>query len=400
MVRVLHESLAAGGLGFSSSRAPTHNDGDGKPVPSRHATTEEMLALAAAVRDHPGTTVEFIPTVGAFQDEHMDLMASLSLAANRPLNWNLLAVTSQNPDAAADQLRASDYAAERGATVVALAVADPVEVRLNFLSGFIFDALPGWSATMSLPPVEKMKALRDPDERRRLREGAASPDAGMLRAMTNWKTMCIAETFDPVNEGLAGRLVGDIAAERGEDPFDTLLDIVIADELRTGLLLPARGDDPESWRLRANLWRDPRVVIGASDAGAHLDMLATFIYTTSLVGPSVRDRRLLPLEEAVHLITDVPARLYGIRDRGRIAEGCHADVVVFDEDRVAPHPVATRFDLPSGAGRLYAEADGIEHVLVNGTEILGPDGLGDQRPGTLLRSGRDTDTVEVPGGHG
>jgi N-acyl-D-aspartate/D-glutamate deacylase len=400
MVRLLHESLAAGGLGFSSSRAPTHNDGDGKPVPSRSATTEELVALAAAVRDHPGTTLEFIPTVGAFQDEHMDLMTSLSLAANRPLNWNLLAVTSQNPDGAANQLRASDHAAERGARVVALAVADPVEVRLTFLSGFILDALPGWSSTMSLPPAERIKALSDPDERRRLRDGAASPDAGMLRTMANWKTMCIAETFSPDNEGLSGRLVGDIAAERGEDPFDTLVDIVVADELRTGLLLPARGDDPESWRLRADLWRDPRVVIGASDAGAHLDMLATFIYTTSLVGPSVRDRQLLPLEEAVHLITDVPARLYGIRDRGRIAEGCHADVVVFDEDRVAPHPVATRFDLPSGAGRLYAEADGIEHVLVNGTEILGPDGLGDQRPGTLLRSGRDTDTVEVPGGRG
>jgi N-acyl-D-aspartate/D-glutamate deacylase len=400
MVGLLHESLAAGGLGFSSSRAPTHNDGDGKPVPSRSATTEELVALAAAVRDHPGTTLEFIPTVGPFQDEHMDLMASLSLAANRPLNWNLLAVTSQNPDGASNQLRASDYAAERGARVIALAVADPVEVRLTFLSGFILDALPGWSSTMSLPPAERIKALSDPDERRRLRDGAASPDAGMLRTMANWKTMRIAETFSPDNDGLSGRLVGDIAAERGEDPFDTLVDIVVADELRTGLLLPARGDDPESWRLRADLWRDPRVVIGASDAGAHLDMLATFIYTTSLVGPSVRDRQLLPLEEAVHLITDVPARLYGIRDRGRIAEGCHADVVVFDEDRVAPHPVATRFDLPSGAGRLYAEADGIEHVLVNGTEILGPDGLGDQRPGTLLRSGRDTDTVEVPGGHG
>jgi N-acyl-D-aspartate/D-glutamate deacylase len=400
MVRVLHESLAAGGLGFSSSRAPTHNDGDGKPVPSRSATTEELIALARAVRDHPGTTLEFIPTVGAFEDEHMDLMTSLSLAANRPLNWNLLAVGSQNPDGPNNQLRASDYAAERGARVVALAVADPVEVRLSFLSGFILEALPGWSSTMSLPPAEKMKALSDPDERRRLRDGAASPDAGMLRAMANWKTMRIAETFSPDNEGLAGRLVGDIAAERGQDPFDALVDVIVADELRTGLLLPAAGGDPESWRLRAKIWRDPRVVIGASDAGAHLDMLATFIYTTSLIGPSVRDRQLLPLEEAVHMITDVPARLYGIRDRGRIAEGCHADVVVFDEDRVAPHRVATRYDLPRGAGRLYAEADGIEHVLVNGTEILGPDGIGEQLPGTLLRSGRDTDTVEVPGGRG
>src|SRR5947208_2188759 len=398
MVRVLHESLTAGGLGFSSSRAPTHNDGDGKPVPSRSATTEELVTLAAAVRDHAGTTLEYIPTVGAFEEEHMDLMASLSLAANRPLNWNLLAVGSNDPEGPANQLRASDYAAERGARVVALAVADPVEVRLSFLSGFILEALPGWSSTMSLPPAEKIKALSDPDERRRLRDGAAAPDAGMLRAMANWKTMRIAETFAPDNAGLAGRLVGDIAAERDQDPFDTLVDIVVADELRTGLLLPARGDDTESWRLRAKLWRDPRVVIGASDAGAHLDMLATFIYTTSLIGPSVRDRQLLPLEEAVHMITDVPARLYGIRDRGRIAEGCHADLVVFDEDRVAPQPVATRFDLPRGAGRLYAEADGIERVLVNGTEIVGPDGLGDQRPGTLLRSGRDTDTVEVPGG--
>jgi N-acyl-D-aspartate/D-glutamate deacylase len=399
MIRVLHESLAAGGLGFSSSRAPTHNDGDGKPVPSRSATTEELIALAGAVRDHPGTTLEYIPTVGAFEEEHMDLMASLSLAANRPLNWNPLAVTSQNPDQAANQLRASDYAAERGARVVALAVADAVEVRLSFLSGFILEALPGWSSTMSLPPAEKMKALTDPDERRRLRDGAA--EAGRMRAMANWKRMHIVETFAPVNEGLAGRVVEDIASEWRRDPFDTIVDIVLADELRTGLLLPATGDDPESWRLRAGLWRDPRVVVGASDAGGHLDMLATFIYTTSLIGPSVRDRQLLPLEEAVHMITDVPARLYGIRDRGRIAEGCHADVVVFDEDRVAPRPVATRFDLPRGAGRLYAEAEGIERVLVNGAEIVRSNTLAeDQRPGTLLRSGRDTDTVEVPGGRG
>ena len=400
MVQVLHESQAAGGLGFSSSRAPTHNDGDGNPVPSRFATTAELTTLASAVRDHPGTTLEYIPTVGAFQEEHMELMSSMSLAANRPLNWNLLAVTSQNPDGARNQLQASDYAADRGARVVGLAVADPVEVRLSFLSGFILEALPGWSATMALPPADKLKALAEPDERRRLRDGAASPEAGMLRAMANWKKLRVAETFAPANDGLADRLVGDIATERGQDPFDALLDIVVGDELRTGLLLPASGDDAESWRLRAELWRDPRVVIGASDAGAHLDMLATFIYTTSLVGPSVRDRQLLSLEEAVHLITEVPAALYGIRDRGRIAEGCHADVVVFDEERVAPRPVRTRYDLPTGAGRLYAEADGIEHVLVNGAEVVTSNALAGDHPGTLLRSGRDTDTVEVPGGRG
>jgi N-acyl-D-aspartate/D-glutamate deacylase len=117
-----------------------------------------------------------------------------------------------------------------------------------------------------------------------------------------------------------------------------------------------------------------------------------------MIDEAVRQRGLLPLEEAVHLITDVQARLYGIRERGRIAEGWHADVVVFDEERIAPGPVHTRYDLPAGAGRLYAEAEGIEHVLVNGTEIVRGTSLTGERPGRLLRSGRDTDTVEVPGG--
>jgi N-acyl-D-aspartate/D-glutamate deacylase len=125
-------------------------------------------------------------------------------------------------------------------------------------------------------------------------------------------------------------------------------------------------------------------------------MLSTFSYSTSLLAAS-RVHELVPLEEAVHLLTDVQARLYGIRERGRVAEGWYADLVVFDEDRVGPGPVHTRYDLPGGAGRLYAEAEGIEHVLVNGTEIAAGGTLTGDRPGTLLRSGQDTETVEVAG---
>jgi N-acyl-D-aspartate/D-glutamate deacylase len=396
--RLLSDSLAAGGLGFSSSMAPTHNDGDGQPVPSRAASRHELLALAAVVSEAPGTTLEFIPTVGPFSEDHMSLMASMSLAGNRPLNWNLLAVTSTRPETSSQQLAASDYAAERGAKVVALAVTDPVQLRLSLLSGFVLDAIPGWASTMALAPEEKKKALSDPDERRRLRDAAASPEAGVFRGISTWKNMTVAETFVPENEGLAGRKIGDIAAERCQDPFDVVCDICVADDLRTGLLPPAGGDDDESWRLRAEVWQDPRVVIGASDAGAHLDMLATFNYTTSLLGPSVRQRHLLDLERAVNLITDVPARLYGLKGRGRLVEGAVADVVVLDEDRVGPRPVHTRFDLPAGAGRLYAEAVGIEHVLVNGTEVVASGSLSGATPGTVLRSGRDTETVSVPGG--
>jgi N-acyl-D-aspartate/D-glutamate deacylase len=398
MVGLLHESLAAGGLGFSSSNAPTHNDASGQPVPSRAATRDELIALAGAVRDHPGTTLEFIPAIGAFAEEHMDLMASMSLAANRPLNWNVLGVNAQNPDGHRQQLSASDYASDRGARVVALTVPDNMRFRLSLLSGFILDALPGWRETMALPPAEKMKVLADPDERKRLNEGAGSEAAGPLRGMSNWKALTIAETFAPENKGYTGRTVGEVAAERGQEPFDALCDIAIADELRTGLLPRLGSDDDATWKMRLEVWRDPRAVLGASDAGAHLDMIDSFTYTTALLGQSVRDRQLLPLEEAVHLLTDVPARLYGLRGRGRIEQGWQADLVVLDEDRVGPGPIYTKYDLPAGAGRLYGDADGIEHVLVNGVEIASSGRLTGDRPGTLLRSGRDTDTVEVPGG--
>ena len=396
MRRTLGESLAAGGLGFSSSQAPTHNDGDGEPVPSRAATPDELVALCETVRDHPGTTLEFIPTVGPFSDEHVALMAAMSAAARRPLNWNVL-VVGAGSDTYREQLEASDRAAEQGGRVLALTVPAVMQLHLNFRSGFLFDALPGWGPTMALPDDEKMRALADPEVRRRLRESAES-DTGLFRAMLRWDRLEIGETFAPENKRFAGRAVADVAAERGADPFDALLDIVVADDLRTVLRPPARGDDPESWRLRSEAWRDPRVVVGASDAGAHLDMLATFSYSTSLLAAS-RTHELVPLEEAVHLLTDVQARLYGIRERGRIAEGWHADLVVFDEDRVGPGPVHTRYDLPAGAGRLYAEAEGIEHVLVNGTEIATRGALTGDRPGTLLRSGRDTETVEVAGVH-
>ncbi len=392
MARLLGESIAAGGLGFSSSQATTHNDGNGDPVPSRSATPDELVALAAEAGRHVGTTLEFIPAVGGFEERHLDLMARMSAAADRPLNWNVLVPNAARAEYAWKALEASDYAAARGGRVLALTVPDVMKTHLTFKAGFVLDALPGWAKTMALPPEEKMRALADPAERARLAERATSKEAGMLRGVANWQNMTLVETFAPENEGLAGRRVGDVAAERGGDPFDVLLDIVLADELRTVLLPPLAGNDDASWELRRDIWRDERAVVGASDAGAHLDMLSTFSYSTAMLR-SCRERNLMALEEAVHLLTDRQARLYGIRGRGRIAEGWHADLVIFDEDRIAPAPVVWRNDLPAGAGRLYAGAEGIDRVLVNGVEIVRDGELTGERPGTLLRSGRDTDTV-------
>jgi N-acyl-D-aspartate/D-glutamate deacylase len=116
------------------------------------------------------------------------------------------------------------------------------------------------------------------------------------------------------------------------------------------------------------------------------------IYSTSLLGDGVRARGLLSWEQAVRLLTDVPARLYGLRDRGRLVPGAFADIVVLDPASIGHRPIRTRDDLPGGASRLYAEATGVHHVLVNGAEIASEGEFTGARPGHVLRSGRDTGT--------
>ncbi len=396
MVTALHAALDDGALGFSTSQVHTHNDGDGQPVPSRAADRAELELMAATVRDHEGTTVELIVPgcLNGFSDDEVDFLSTMSLLADRPVNWNVLGVSSMNPDGAWSQLDAGTAAAARGATVVALTLPHTMELRLSFLHGAILDGLPGWREVFALPVAERMAALSDPDTRRRLDAGAQSDEAGILRHLAVWERLIIDETFNSSNAGLEGRTVASVARERGVEPFEALLDVVVADGLRTGLRPPI-PESEDDWALRSKIWLDPRSIVGGSDAGAHLDTMCGAVYSTSMLGDGVRARGLLSWEQAVQQLTDIPARLYGLRDRGRLVAGAFADVVIFDPEAIGHRDLRTRDDLPGGASRLYAEAEGIEHVLVNGTEIVHDGGFTGAVPGRVLRSGRDTDTVHA-----
>ena len=324
----------------------------------------------------------------------MALMTAMSLTADRPINWNSLMVSSAMLPATEHNLSASDYAAERGASVFALAFAIAPTTRLNFLSGMVLDTIPGWAPIFQEKDLSRRaEMLANLDVRNVLAASARQVDS--LAAYTCWESHTIGETFSATNDGLVGRRIGDIAIERGQDAFACMLDIVLADELRTVLVTLPNGNDEESWKLRSEIFQNPRVLIGASDAGAHLDMIDTFAYTTDILGPSVRDRRLFTLEEAVRLITEVPARVYGLSDRGKVDIGYHADLVVFDPDRIGQGPVHLRDDLPGGASRLYMVATGIDRVLVSGEEVVRGIELTGERPGRVLRSGRDTTTVHA-----
>jgi N-acyl-D-aspartate/D-glutamate deacylase len=349
--------------------------------------------MAAVVAEHPGTTVELILAgcIDGFTPEESALLAAISTTAQRPVNWNVLGVSALNPDGWRQQLAAST--AGGGGRVVALTLPHPTSLRLSFLTGFVLDGLPGWREVLHLPMAARLAALADPAVRSRLAAGAASPEAGVLGGLANWKVLTFGETFSPSTRSVEGRTVGEVASSLGVEPFDALLDVVVADELRTGLRPPVFGDTDADWAERALAWLDPRTVVGGSDAGAHLDMMCGAVYSTALLGSGVRERGLLSWEAAIRELTDVPARLYGLRGRGRIAEGWAADLVVLDPLAVGHGPERTVADLPGGAARLTAAATGIEHVYVNGVAIVRDGVATGSTPGTLLRSGRDTETV-------
>ena len=390
MKELLAESIAAGGLGFSSSWAKTHNDAAGDAVPSRHASETELVELCSVLKDTSAVALEFIPTIERFDDEVYQLLTDMSVAADRPLNWNVIFANARQADVIQEKLRASDFAAERGGRVIALTAPMPAESRLSFESGFLLDTLHGWSEPMALSNEEKLALLSDPERRSELNENAQKPSA--FRGVARWERLTVGEVTKQDLKHLEGRSIGDIAEELGKTPWEALCEIVVEDDLKTGLYPPAAGDNEESWALRQALWNDERCLIGASDAGAHLDFLATFNYSTYLLA-AARDRNLLSLESAVQKLTDAPARLYGLKDRGRIEEGWCADLVIFDANEVAPAEIEVREDLPGGAWRLYSEAVGVHHVFINGEQAVLDGQFTDARPGTLLRSGRDTEPV-------
>src|SRR5439155_14251143 len=363
MRALLSEAIAAGGLGFSTANVVTQVDGDGRPTPPNFATPEEFVKLSEVCGWHPGTSIEFIPGsfLRGFSDEEIELMADMSAAANRHLNWNTPLVNKMAPDLYKRQLSATDIAAQRGGRVVPMFMPQNGPTQQDFLRGYVFRALPGWGWLFDLTPHERIEALKDRSARDRLRAALDAETAGLAVTMrASWGEYFVNEPADPELQHLEGRRIGDIARERGVSDFDAVLDIAVAAKLRVGFVRYGyTGADEWTSAARTEVLRDPRVVLGASDAGAHMDMMVGADFPTRCLGELVREKGLFSLEELVHQFTEVPARLYGLRDRGTLTGGAWADLVLLDPDKVDAGQLHTIHDLPAGAPRLVTESSGV-----------------------------------------
>ena len=337
-------------MGFSSSTAPTHNDGDGQPVPSRAAGPGELERLAAVVADHPGTTVEMIVPgcLNGFSDEEMDLLTRISLLAARPVNWNVLAVTAGNPEGTRPPAGGLRPGGQAGGRVVALTLPHTMALRLSFDNGAILEGLPGWREFFARPVDERMAVSVRPGgppghgRPRPVRRGGHPPLPGRLGPSGDRRDVRRGQ------RRFEGRPVGSVAAG-GNRPV--------------GRPVRDRGGRPVAHRVRRahprvrrRLGGPGRDVAGPPSGGRAARTpgpTSTPCAVPSTPRPcsatACANGRLFGVEEAVRLLTDVPARLYGLVDRGRLSEGWWADLVVFDPATVGAGSVRTRSDLPGGA---------------------------------------------------
>jgi N-acyl-D-aspartate/D-glutamate deacylase len=400
MKDLLGKCLAEGALGFSTTISPTHMDYEGQPVPSRWADREEFIELARVVARHEGTGLEMLPDL-TFADGIPELLADFSIAGQRAVNWNVLLPNGKAnaAEVVERQLAVTDLARRRGGEVLALTMPRTPGVYMNLRNGVMFDVLPGiWGEIFRDPVEERIARFRDPAVRRRMADDLdALPADAPMKSFATLAGYTVASTVAAANAGYESRKLGEIAASEGRTVIDVMLDIAIADGLDTVFLPEQGGHDRASWELRGRLWADDRTIVGASDAGAHLDLTDSFDFATTVLGKGVREERVIGLEAAIHQLTARPAAYFGLIERGTIREGYHADLVVFDPQTIAGRPINRRHDLPGGEQnyRMYAEADGIDHVLVNGVEIVRHGTHTGALPGTLLRSGKDTRTVPL-----
>jgi N-acyl-D-aspartate/D-glutamate deacylase len=380
---LVREALAAGALGFATSKASTHVGYGGKPVPSRAADLGEIQALAGALGDAGRGIVQ--ATVG--RDLFFPEFEAIARATGRPVTWTALLAGMQGPGSHRGLLEKSRALVRQGLAVVPQVTCRTLNFEFQFKAPFLFEGMSVFRPVAAADDAGKTRLYADPEFRRAFKESFDRPRAGAVFAGASWERTWIS--WCPSEPGLEERTVSAVAAERGVHPIDLALDLALATKLEARFRMAVFNHDEDEV---AELLAERDTVLGLSDAGAHASQLCDACFATYLLGHWVRDKQAIALPEAVRMLTSRPAEVFGITDRGRLAPGLAADVVVFDPATVGAGPLRRVYDLPAGADRLVADASGVEAVIVNGTVVrrggrdaVAPDG---PLPGALLRNGR------------
>ncbi|MDQ6695876.1 MAG: amidohydrolase family protein [Actinomycetota bacterium] len=390
---LLDEAMSEGALGFSSSHAPTHLDMAGRPVPSRLASLEEMRALADVVGRTGLGSIAYAPgsAVEGIDATDRDLLIELATRGGVPVVTQGLGGRSKvdaPTKAWAESSAFLDRSAAAGAPVYSLLMARPLNGPFSFAKGTTrYEGVPLWDAMLKLPHDDKRTQLSDAAHRARLRDAIDSPNkdaaVGSTLPPPIWESLRVAKVHAEVNQPFAGRVIGDLAGELGRHPADVMFDIALADDLQTVFHW---SNETPAWReLLRDVQRHPQMVVGVSDGGAHLAWDDGAEWSTYFLKTWWQQEGLWRLEEAIRLMTSVPANVIGLRDRGVLAVGRPADVFLFDPMRLGVGTCDLAIDERTGMERFRSVPVGIRATIVNGAVVVDDGKPTGQCPGQVVR---------------
>jgi len=422
MEREVRDAIRAGAIGFTTSRSPAHETPDGRCVASRMATWDEVRRLVgvmgelnAGLFEIAGEGVDRTPNDPGLRDYHVRLR-DLAVESGRPVTFGVFSRRSV-PDVWRKYLALLDETAAAGGRMFAQVHSRSLSALLSFKTQTPFDHLPVWKELRALPLAEQRRQLRDPEMRRRLIAASGESDGrrplGTEAARADYDRLLVFDTVEGPH-----RTVAEVARERGQHPAETMIDLALAKDLDLFFLQPVANEDQDAALERGQhpaetmidlalakdldlfflqpvanedqdaaleLMRHPRAVVTFSDSGAHVSQLMDSSLQTHLLYHWVRRKQAFTLEQAVRMLTLVPATLWGFADRGLIREGMAADFVVFDPETIAAEMPEVVDDLPAGARRLVQRTRGIAATIVNGEVLLRDGKHTGALPGRLLR---------------
>ncbi len=387
MERELRDAIRAGAMGFTTSRSPIHETPDGRPVASRLATWGEVRRLVGVMGEMNAGIFELageavgreLGDLAGFRDYHVRLR-DLAVETGRPITWGMFS-RLEAPAVWRRYMDLLDETAAAGGRMFAQVHSRGLNVVLSFKTQLPFDHLPAWKPFRALPLAEQRERLRDPETRRRLIAGAhETPDRRALG--TEARPFPYEWIF--LYDDVAGphRTVAEIARERGVDPAEAMIDLALERDLDRFFIHPVANEDQDTV---LEMMRHPRAVVTFSDSGAHVSQIIDSSLQTHLLSHWVRAKQAFTLEQAVRMLTLVPATHWGFADRGLVREGFAADLIVFDPDTISPELPEVVNDLPAGARRLVQRARGIAATIVNGEVLLRDGKHTGALPGQLLR---------------
>ncbi|MBB2989381.1 N-acyl-D-aspartate/D-glutamate deacylase [Mycolicibacterium iranicum] len=396
MRKLAEEAVSAGALGFASSRLTLHKTAGGQPIPSYEAEYAEIEAIARGVDDAGGGLLQFVPDLMA-GDYEGALKAVFDVASDvgLPVTFTL-AIGNAGPPIHLDALRMVEKANENGGDVTGQIFPRPIGLVLGLdLSGNPFVMYPSYREIAALPLAQKVAEMRKPEVRERiLNDAPASDGHPLMFAAQAWDYMF--PLGDPPNyEPSPQDSIGARARARGVSPLEEAYDRLLDDDGHAMLLVTLANFRDGSLDTVAELIRRDDVVLGLGDGGAHYGMICDASFPTYMLTHWVRDRPSgrLSVADVIRELTSVPARVAGLADRGRIAQGYKADLNVIDPVALRLHKPTVVADLPAGGRRLDQTADGYVATIVSG-EVIAENGVPtDARPGVLIRGRRPAPTA-------